>query len=212
MQKLLHLLIMLLCSIPLMAQNTMRVHYNDGTQQDTPLSQIDQVTFVEAATPTQEAILTGQWLWGSREAGYYELLTLNDDHTYTGYDNYFTYGFDTMTYGWYSLYGNMLTLQSNGFGYNRLYNWFLVSLTPNALEVMTKMGHFIYYRLQPEVLTLTPSLPCTTLADDDTLIFTDGIIATIQEGKLQGLTPGTTYVLVRQASDGNIVAYKAIVK
>ena len=134
--------ILLLCSGSHVAQNTMRVHYKNGTEQDILISEVDSVTFVEKVVPDEEVSLTGSWLWGNREAGYYELLIFNDDHTYTGYDNYFSYGFDTKTYGWYSLYGNMLTLQSNGFGYKRMYNWFVLGLSNNALEVMTKMGGF----------------------------------------------------------------------
>ena len=101
-----------------------------------------------------EGSLVESWLWRDSDAGYYELLTFNEDKTYTGYDNYFTYGFDTMTYGWYAQVGAMLTLQSNGYGYNRRYNWFVMALTGNALDVMTKMGRFTYYRLQPEVIHL----------------------------------------------------------
>ena len=105
------------------------------------IEQIDSITFVDESDVSQvEGSLTGSWLWGDADADYYELLTFNEDKTYTGYDNYFTYGFDTMTYGWYAQVGAMLTLQSNGFGYNRRYNWFVKGLTGNALDVMTKMG------------------------------------------------------------------------
>ena len=50
--------------------------------------------------------------------------------------------------------GAMLTLQSNGFGYNRRYNWFVMGLTGNALDVMTRKERFIYYRLQQKVIHL----------------------------------------------------------
>ena len=83
--------------------------------------QIDSITFVDGSDlPVNEGNLVGSWLLGDADAGYYELLTFNEDKTYTGYDNYFTYGFDTMTYGWYAQVGAMLTLQSNGFGHKSL--------------------------------------------------------------------------------------------
>ena len=145
---------LLLCSVSLMAQNTMRVHYKDGGELDLFIAKIDSVTFVEKTTSEESASLTGVWLWGNQEQGYYELITINEDHTYTGYDNYFSYGFDTMTYGWWAQMGAMLTLQSNGFGYQRRYNWYITELTVNALGMMTKMGPFTYYKLQPETLRL----------------------------------------------------------
>lgn len=204
-------LVMLLCSVSLMAQNTMRVHYKDGKEQDIPISQIDSVTFVTQAAQEEEASLTGSWLWGNQEAGYYELLTFNEDHTYTGYDNYFSYGFDTMTYGWYTLYGNLLTLQSNGFGYNRVYKWFVVGLTGNALEVMTKAGPYTYYRLQPEVLRVSLSEAYTGFANGDAIVFADGVIVKDEGNKLQGLAQGSTYILVKIAAEEKIKAYQVIV-
>lgn len=206
------ILALLLFSVTLMAQNTMRVHYKDGTEQDIFISQIDSVTFVDKGAPEENVSLAGSWLWGNKDAGYYELLTFSDDHTYTGYDNYFTYGFDTMTYGWFTWYGNMLTLQSNGFGYQRLYNWFIIGLTNNALEVMTKMGAYIYYKLLPEVLYVSTSELYTGFADGDSVVFADGVIVNAEENKLRGLIQGSTYILVKKASDDKICAYKVIVK
>lgn len=110
---------LLLCNVALMAQNAMRVHYKDGREQDIPIEQVDSVTFIKgddtASDPVGEIGITGSWLWGSQEQGYYELLTINEDRTYTGYDNYFSYGFDLMTYGWWAQIGAMISLQSNGF-------------------------------------------------------------------------------------------------
>ncbi len=203
---------LLLYNVSLMAQNTMRVHYKDGTKQDIAISQVDSVTFVYKEEPEESVSLTGSWLWGNLGAEYYELLTFSDDHTYTGYDNYFTYGFDTMTYGWYSWYGNMLTLQSNGFGYRRIYNWFITGLTSNALEVMTKMGAYTYYKLQPEVLSVATSELYTGFAEDDSVVFADGVIVKAEENKLQGLIQGSTYVLVNKANEDKIYAYKVVVK
>ena len=202
---------LLVCGVSLMAQNTMRVHYKDGRDSDISISQIDSVTFIEKVTLEEEVTLIGSWLWGNQEQGYYELLTINEDHTYTGYDNYFTYGFDTTTYGWYSWYGNMLTLQSNGFGYQRLYRWFVTALSGNALEVMTKTGSFTYYKLQPEVLHVSLSEPYTGFADGDTVVFTDGVTVSADGNKLLGLGKGTTYVLVKMGSDGRVLAYRVVV-
>lgn len=109
----------LLCLLGLIsvcqAQDTMRIHYKNGGHSDVAIEQVDSITFAKGDnTPVAEVSLIGAWLWGSQEQGYYELLTINNDHTYTGYDNYFLYGFDTITYGWWAQVGAMITLQSNG--------------------------------------------------------------------------------------------------
>ena len=110
-----------LCCTNTLAQTHMRIHHKGGGYSDVATEQIDSITFVDGSDVSPvEGSLTGSWLWGDTEAGYYELLTFNEDKTYTGYDNYFMYGFDTMTYGWYAQVGAMLTLQSNGFGHKSL--------------------------------------------------------------------------------------------
>lgn len=195
------------------AQTHMRIHHKGGGQSDVPIEQIDSITFVDGSDfPVNEGSLVGCWLWGDTEAGYYELLTFNDDKTYTGYDNYYTYGFDTMTYGWYMQVGSMLTLQSNGFGYNRRYNWYVLGLTDNALDVMTKMGRFVYYRLQPEIILLKTDGEPLVCGNDDKFIFADGVFARIENGNLQGITKGTTYVEKYLAVMDCIVAYKVVVE
>ncbi len=194
------------------AQNTMRIHYQGGTTLDISLDEIDSVTFVTTTPddPQPQASLTGSWLWGKAEAGYYELLTLNADRTYTGLDTYFEYGFDTHTYGSYSLRGSLLTLFSYGFGYQRVLRWFVVGLTANALDVVTQMGSFTYYRLQPDDITLQLG---STLAptDDGCYIFADGTTLAITDGSIRALAAGTTYVQYQQP-DGTIVAYKVVVQ
>lgn len=199
--------------VPIVAQNTMRIHYKDGTEQDIAISQVDSITFVEKDSRDEEedVTLTGSWLWAKKEAGYYELLTFNEDHTYTGYDYYFSYGFDTQTYGWYSLYGNMLTLQSNGFGYRRRYNWFVTGMTGNALEVMTNMGAYTYYRLQPETIYIQNG-ETTVLDNEDNIVFADGVIVEAEGNQLVGKAKGTTYILVSIARQDKIVAYKVNVR
>ena len=178
-----------------------------------PIEQMDSITFVDGSDlPDNEASLMGSWLWGDTEAGYYELLTFNEDKTYTGYDNYFTYGFDTMTYGWYMQMGSMLTLQSNGFGYKHRYNWFVKGLTGNALDVMTKMGRFVYYRLQPEVMHLQVGGEPLVYENGDSFVFADGVAARIVEGGLQGVTKGSTYVQMHIAETDCIVAYKVLIE
>ena len=199
-------------SIQSVAQNTIRIHYKNGSICDFPICEVDSITFSEGNVEEQEPKLLGAWLWGDVKAGYYELLTFNDDKTYTGYDNYFTYGFDTMTYGWYMQMGSMLTLQSNGFGYNRRYNWFIIGLTDNALDVMTKMGQFVYYRVQPEVLHLKVDGEPLVCESGDSFLFADGVIASIANGCLQGEIKGTTYVLKSIEKTSKIVAYKVIVE
>ena len=210
MRRNLSIFFVLLCSVNLMAQNAMKVHYKNGTKEIIPISEIDSVTFVEAEMLDEEVPLSGNWLWGSKGAGYFELLTFNDDHTYTGYDNYFTYGFDTMTYGWYSLYGNMLTLQSNGFGYKRIYSWYLVGLSNNALEVMTKTGGYIYYRLQNETIHV-PLSDTYEFTESDSVFFADEVVVKGEGNKLIAIAKGRTYILVKSESTAEILAYKVIV-
>lgn len=206
---------LILChSIPIVSQNTMRIHYKDETDQDIAISQVDSITFVEKDSQDEEdnVTLTGSWLWAKKEAGYYELLTFNADQTYTGYDYYFSYGFETQTYGWYSLYGNMLTLQSNGFGYRRRYNWFVTGLSGNALEVMTNMGAYTYYRLQPETIYIQDGGLSAVFDNEDNIVFTDDFIVKAEGNQLVGKAKGTTYILVSIAEQNKIVACKVIVK
>ena len=196
----------------LVAQNSMRIHQKDGSHWDVPVAQIDSITFVDAdSLNVVEAELSGSWLWGSAEQGYCELLSFNKDHTYTAYDNYFTYGFDTTTYGFYSQYSAMLTLWSNGFGYQHRYTWYITGLSENALSVMTKMGPFTYYKLQPEAIHLKvgESLACN---EGDSYVFTDGVVAKTEDGKLVGILPGTTFVEKLIAATNTILAYKVVVE
>ena len=164
--------ILLTCfCIDLQAQSTMRVHQKNGTKMDVVVEDVDSVTFIKGTDVVgTESELIGNWLWGDVEAGYYEVLCFNSDKTYTGYDYYFSYGFDTMTYGMYAQVGTMLTLWSNGYGYQCRYNWFITGLTDNALAVMTKMGPFTYYRIQPDVIRMNVNefLSC---GDGDSWIF-----------------------------------------
>ena len=213
MKRIFLLFLAIITCIVCSAQTHMRIHHKGGGHGDVAIEQIDSITFVDGSdVPTNEGSLVGSWLWGDAEAGYYELLTFSDDKTYTGYDNYFTYGFDTMTYGWYMQMGSMLTLHSNGYGYNRRYNWFVMGLTSNALDVMTKMGQFVYYRLQPEVLHLQAGGEPLACENGDSFVFADGVVARIAEGKLQGVTKGTTYVQKRIAETDCIVAYKVLIE
>ena len=195
------------------AQTHLCIHYKSGGHSYVSVEQIDCITFVDGNDlPTDEVSLTGSWLWGNLEAGYYELLTFNDDKTYMSYDKYFMYGFDTMTYGWYMQMGSMLTLQSNGFGYNRRYNWFILGLTDNAFDVMTKMGQYTYYRLQPEILHLQTGEEPLTCKDGDYFLFADDVVASVVDGRLQGRSNGTTYVQKYIAKTSQIVAYKVEVE
>ena len=209
----LSLVFAVLCQMIGFAQTHLRIHHHGGGYSDVAIEQIDSVTFVDGSdVPSEEASLVGSWLWGDATAGYYELLTFNDDKTYTGYDNYFTYGFDTMTYGWYGQYGAMLTLQSNGFGYSHRYNWFLMGLTDNALDVMTKMGRFTYYRLQPEVIRLQEGEELPVSANGDHFVFADGVVVCIDDGKLKGISKGMTYVQKCLGSESTIKAYQVVVE
>jgi len=106
----------------------------------------------------------------------------------------------------------MLTLQSNGFGYQYIYRWFITGLTGNALEVMTRTGSFTYYKLQPEVLYVNQAETYTGFSDGDTIIFADGVTVIAEGNQLQGLVSGTTYVLLKKAADNKVLAYKVIVR
>ena len=210
------ILLVIFCLVGLIpvcqAQDTMRIHYKNGGHSDVAIEKVDSITFVNGGdAPATEVSLIGEWLWGSQEQGYYELLTINNDHTYTGYDNYFSYGFDTMTYGWWTQTGAMLTLQSNGFGYQRRYNWYLTELTENALGVMTKMGPFTYYKLQPETLRMQVN-ETLTFEVGDSFMFADGVTVTIQEDKLVGLAAGVTYIQKYIAGSDTVFSYKVIVE
>ena len=205
--------ILLTClSLGLHAQTTMRVHHRDGTKVDVVVEEVDSVTFINK-TDGEEPVpeLIGNWLWGDVEAGYYEVLSFNSDKTFTGYDNYFIYGFDTMTYGMYGQVGTLLTLWSNGFGYQRRYNWFITGLTDNALAVMTKMGPFTYYRIQPDVIRLieNESLSCE---DGDSWVFGDDVVAHISGNNIVALAKGTTYVQKLIGATNMIVSYSVIIE
>ena len=210
------ILLVIFCLVGLIpvcqAQDTMRIHYKNGGHSDVAIEQVDSITFVNGGdAPATEVSLIGEWLWGSQEQGYYELLTINNDHTYTGYDDYFSYGFDLMTYGWWAQIGAMITLQSNGFGYQRRYNWYITELTENVLEVMTKMGPFTYYKLQPETLHLRVN-GMLTCEDGDSFVFADGVTVAIQDNRLVGLAAGVTYVQKRIVANNTICSYKVVVE
>ena len=213
MKRLSLLIIMTAVVFMASAQSHIRIHHKNGGNVDMPIAHIDSITFVDDdGVHSGDLDLTGSWLWGDADAGYYELLTFNNDNTYTAYDNYFTYGFDTMTFGWYIRHGALLTLQSNGFGYNRRYNWFIVGISENALEVMTKMGDFIYYKVQPETLylqTLGEPLLCD---DGDTFVFADGVLTKIVDNQLYGFSEGTTYIQKYIAKSNSIVSYKVVIE
>lgn len=205
--------ILLTCfCIDMYPQHMMRIHHRDGMRVDVAVGDVDSVTFINK-TDGEETIpeLIGNWLWGDVEAGYYEELSFNSDKTFTGYDNYFTYGFDTMTYGMYGQVGTILTLWSNGFGYQRRYTWFIMGLADNALLVMTKMGPFTYYRLQSDVIRMkvNESLSCD---EGDSWIFADDVLVHKNGNNLVALARGTTYVQKLVGSTNIIVAYKVIIE
>lgn len=205
------LLLVIICSKS-MPQTHLRIHCAGGDHIDVPIEHIDSITFVNSDSRWVDKVeLNGSWLWGDAVAGYYELLTFNGDNTYTGYDNYFTYGFDTMTYGWYTLHGTLLTIQSNGFGYNRRYTWYVMGFNENALDVMTKMGRFTYYRLQADTIHLYigESISC---AEGDSFVFADGVVASISDDKLIGVEKGSSYILKYFTATNTIVAFRVIVE
>ena len=210
-RRLVFVILSVLAIQQVLAQNTMRVYYKDGGFYEVPCENVDSIIFCDAdSLSVVEAELTGSWLWGSAEQGYYELLTFNEDKTYTGFDNYFTYGFDTTTYGFYSQNGAMLTLWSNGFGYNRRFNWYITGLTANALEVMTKMGPFTYYRLLPEIINI-PNGSYMECGEGETFVFADDVKVRVEDNKLYGIAEGTTYILKYIKASNLTCAFKVVV-
>lgn len=146
-KKALLLLLLLVNTIGLPAQNTMRVSLKDGSFIDLPIAQIDSVGFVATEEDqTPDVSLIGTWYWVSQEQGYSETLTFNADGSFTCVDHYFGYGFDSSTYGTYMFFGSMLNLRSNGYGYNRFYQWMVTELSETRLTVLTKMGSYTYIR------------------------------------------------------------------
>lgn len=211
-KKLLATAFWMIVALQVVSQNTMRINYKDGNALDIPIERIDSVTFINRSDEPHEATLIGEWLWGSKEKGYYEVLTFNEDRTYTGYDYYLEYGFDTWTYGMYMANGIMLNLWSNGYGYRRTYRWFVSALTENALEVMTQMGGFTYYRVQPEIYSLKVGEESYECSGGDYYAFTDEAIVSNNEGRLKGISEGVSYILKYDAKSGLIMAYKVIVE
>ena len=211
-KRILSMALGMVVALQVVSQNTLRINYKDGSVYDTPIERIDSITFVEKTEESHEVTLVGEWFWGSRDKGYYELIAFNEDRTYTGYDYYLEYGFDTWTYGTYIANGIMLNLWSNGFGYRRIYRWFVTGHSENALEVMTQMGSFTYYRIQPEVYSLKIGEESYMCKDGDNYIFTDGVKVLDNVGKLKGISGGTTYVLKYDARSELIMAYKVIVE
>lgn len=197
--------------LKIMSQNAMRIHYKNGTFYDTPIEFVDSVIFVDKESEQQDANLVREWFWGNKENGYYEVLSFNEDKTYTAYDYYLDYGFDTWTYGTYFVNGSMLNLRSYGYGYQRVYRWFITALTGNALEVMTQMGLFVYYRIMPEIYSLKVGEESYACQNGDSYVFTDGVRVSDNDGKLKGISEGTTYILKYNANSELIMAYKVVV-
>ena len=212
MTLLLTVLFSILFTLKSDAQNVMRINYRDGSVYEVPVDRIDSVSFVKKTTESNDVTLVGEWLWGSREKGYYEVLTFNNDRTYTGYDYYLEFGFDTWTYGTYMANGILLNLWSSGYGYRRMYRWFVSALTENALEVMTQMGGFTYYRVQPEIYSLKIGEESYECLDGEYYVFTDGVKVSDNMGRLKGIVEGTSYMLKYDAKAALIMAYKVIVE
>ena len=211
-KKILLMALGMVVALQVVSQNTMRINYKDGNVLDTPIDCIDSITFIEKSDEPHEITLIGDWFWGNKEKGYCELLTFNEDRTYTGYDYYLDYGFDTWTYGTYMANGIILNLWSNGYGYRRMYRWFVSTLTGNALEVMTQMGSFTYYRVQPETYSLKVGEESYECLGGDYYAFTDGAKVSDNEGRLKGIIEGVSYILKYDAKSGLIMAYKVIVE
>ena len=191
-----------------MAQNTMRITYKDGTIQNVDITRVDSIIFVDMEPKPQDASITGDWMWGGLREGYYEVISFATVRTFTAEDCYFAYGYTNHTYGTYTYSGIQLNLFSNGIGYKRMNRWFVTYLSDNELEVMTQMGAFTYYRLQPETIRLKAWKDRLACEEGEVWSFADLTTAGIEDGQLVGLQPGTTYVQKLNTADNTTKAYK----
>lgn len=199
----------MLCT-SMLAQNTLRIHYKNGTTADVVIADVDSLSFTEKSDEATSATLVGSWLWGNVEAGYYELATFNTDNTFTAYDNMFSFGYENNAYGWYSQLGNMLVMRAYGYGYMPRYNWFVSTLTDNQLTVITQMGPFTYYRLQPDVIQMKVG-ETLSLAEGEMLVFADGVTAQSVANGIKALLPGTTYIIKTDTYTAKTWGYKLVV-
>ncbi len=191
-----------------LAQNTMRITYKDGTIQNVDITRVDSIIFVDMEPKPQDASITGDWMWGGLREGYYEVISFSTGRTFTAEDCYFAYGYTNHTYGTYTYSGIQLNLFSNGIGYKRMNRWFVTYLSDNELEVMTQMGSFTYYRLQPETIRLEAGKDRLSCEAGEVWAFADLTTAGIEDGQLVGLQPGTTYVQKYNTADNTTKAYK----
>jgi len=217
MNRLKAIVILLLVCAGLMAQNTMRVNRVDGTYVDIPVSDIEDVTFINQENPVGEATLAGQWLWGSKSEGYFELLTFNEDGSFIGYDKYFEFGTTYNMYGTYTRIGSILNLRFTmqgygvGAGYTYRYQLLIQDLTEYDLSVMTQYENYTYSRLQKEVFKLSKNqtLKCS---DGDYFVFADDDFLSGTNTELKAINTGTTYILKYLSSKNHILAYKVVVE
>ena len=79
-------------------------------------------------------------------------------------------------------------------------------------NVMTRVGRFTYYRLQPEVINLQAGGEPLGCEGSDRFVFADGVVVSITDEKLQGVSRGTSYIQKYVADTNGIVAYKVEVE
>lgn len=169
------IIVLVLIGSHITAQNTMRIHYKSGVTHDISITEVDSVTFIEK-NETEGITLAGDWLWGSEEKECYEVLTFNDDRTYTGYDYYLEYGFDTWTYGTYIQIGMMLNLHTSEYtpdliliylGFNDFEYGVPVSCAPISNRGQTNLQYFedTYHQMLTGLRYFYPNakIVCATL-------------------------------------------------
>ena len=197
------------------AQNALRVHYKDGTEQNILISDIDSVSFVdyEAEEPQQPASIVGSWFWADDAADYDELITFNADRSYSSSDHFYTNGMTNTTFGWYGLYGSMLTFEPGSIGYftPRIIRWLVQRLTDNELEVVAPLGTYTYYRVQNDFIHL-PVDGSYLLDEQCDVVYADGLVVKAVGNRLYGMDRGTAYILVQSLPDQTIRAYQVIVE
>lgn len=197
------------------AQNAIRIHYKDGTEQNVLISDIDSVLFVEYETeePRQSASIVGSWFWADYAAGYDELITFNADRSYSSSNHFYTNGMTNTTFGWYGLYGSMLTFEPGSIGYftPRVIRWLVQRLTGDELEVVAPLGTYTYYRVQPTPIRIYMG-EVYTLDQQLDVVYADGVVVKAVGNRLYGEGRGTAHILVQSLTDQSVKAYQVVVE
>lgn len=88
-----------------------------------------------------------------------------------------------------------------------------MGITDNALDVMTRAGRFVYYKLQPETISLKVGGTPYICDAGESFIFSDEVITHIEDkDKLYGISKGITYTQKCHTDSEIIYSYKVVVE